>query len=68
MRLQRDCNSRWVTDSVMEVNVFLGGAQDRKFISHTICRYGVMVSQWLAKPSNRNVVKVRILLSALTNL
>ena len=30
------------------------------------CRYGVMVSQWLAKPSNRNVVKVRILLSALT--
>lgn len=25
-----------------------------------------MVSQWLAKPSNRNVVKVRILLSAIT--
>ena len=25
-----------------------------------------MVSQWLATPSNRNVVKVRILLSALT--
>lgn len=33
-----------------------------------ICRYGIMVVQRLAKPSNSNVVQVRLLLSALRGI
>ena len=62
IRLHRDCDSRWVADGVSEVSLF--GIV--VYMTHN-CRYGVMVPQWLAKPSNRNVVQVQILLSALVH-
>ena len=40
IRQQRDCDSRWVSDSVSEVSLLAIVV----YMAHT-CRYGVMVSQ-----------------------